>query len=74
MTATTTAGTRTTEFPCGCVGTYEGPLGGLVNMASCERHMPEWKREGFVPAPPATEGWEQLFLATYAEVSKDWPV
>lgn len=72
------AATLTTrEFACGCVSTYEGPLGGLFGIAECERHMPAWKREGFVPAPLAparTEGWEELFLATYAEVSKGWPL
>jgi hypothetical protein len=77
MAATLTT-TRTTEFSCGCVGTYEGPLGSLVSMAQCEGHIPAWQREGFVPAPlqssPVTEGWEELFLATYAEVSKGWPL
>ena len=66
------------ESDCGCVTRYEGPLGAAVATVPCEEHTPAWQKPGFVPAPLApaavTEGWEALFLATYAEVSRDWPL
>lgn len=67
--------TQTCAVACGCSTTYgPGQRGqhNIISSTKCEKHALCYAR--YSSPAPATEEWEELFLATYPEISRSWPL